>query len=373
MEKAFTVLGSFSKLEDPRTGNAKLHKLIDIIVIIICGVICGADDSVSIEAYGKEKYAWLRKYLELSNGIPSHDTISRVMSLLKPKELRKCFADWIKGISQITKGEVIAIDGKALKRSYPKGDKNAMVHMVSAWASSNGVVLGQEKVDKKSNEIKAIPKLLEMIEIKGCIVTIDAMGCQREIVSKIKEGKGDYVLALKGNQGNLYEDVKTYFEWAIANDFKDISYRYCETLDGDHGRIETRRYWITGDVNWIIDKEKWEGLNSIGCVESIREIDGKMTVETRYYINSIEADSKEFSRAVRSHWTIENSLHWVLDVVFREDDSRIRSGYGAENFSVARHIALNLLKQEKTVKIGVKNKRLKAGWSDSYMEKIILC
>ncbi|MCG6552732.1 MAG: ISAs1 family transposase [Candidatus Magnetominusculus sp. LBB02] len=275
------------------------------MVIVICAVICGADDCVTIESYGKEKQEWLKKYLELSNGIPSHDTISRVMSLPKPKELRKCFADWIKGISQITHGEVIAIDGKALKRSYTKGDKNSMIHMVSAWASSNGVVLGQEKVGNKSNEIMAIPKLLDMIEIKGCIVTIDAMGCQREIASKIKEGNGDYVLALKGNQGNLYEDVKTYFEWATANEFKDIAHSYWATVDGDHGRIERRKYWITEDVGWIIDKEKWEGLKSIGCVESKREVDGKMTVETRYYINSIGADSKEF-RCTEQHLIVQS-------------------------------------------------------------------
>jgi len=370
-KKDRTLIGCFSKLQDYRSEQGKRHKLIDILVISICAVICGADKWEEIELYGKSKKAWFEKILELPHGIPSHDTFARVLSSLKPKEFRRCFLEWIKGVSKLTKGEIVSIDGKKLRQSYDNGSKKSAIHMVSAWASENSLVLGQEKVSDKSNEITAIPELLDKLEINECIVTIDAMGCQRDIASKIIDEGADYVLALKGNQGNLYEDVKLYFEWAIKDGFKEISYDFYETIDGDHGRIETRRYWITSEIEWIHDKGKWKGLKSIGMVESIRCIGEKTSVEVRYYISSLKSDAKVFAKAVRSHWGIENSLHWVLDIAFREDESRIRKAHGPENFSVLRHIALNLLKQEKTVKVGIKSKRLKAGWDNDYLVKIL--
>ena len=370
-KKAVAIVEHFKDIEDPRIERGKLHNLIDIIAIAICAVICGADTWEDIELFGEAKHEWLKQFLELPNGIPSHDTFGRVFSIISPVEFQRSFLNWIKAISDSIEKEVVAIDGKTSRRSYDKNKGKGAIHMVSAWATANRVVLGQVKTEDKSNEITAIPELLDVLALKDCIVTIDAMGCQKNIAAKIIDKDADYILALKGNQGTLHEDIKLFFQDASDTSFKDIRYDFHKTIDGDHGRIETRHYWIVSDIDWLEGKTDWKELKSIGMVESEREIGDKLTKETRYYISSLPGNAKLFGDAVRKHWGIENSLHWVLDVVFREDECRIRKGYAAENFAVLRHIALNLVREEKSIKRGVKGKRLKAGWDNDYLGKIL--
>ena len=367
-----TIFEYFGCLEDPRIERTKHHQLTDIIVIAICAVICGADGWVAVEEYGKSKLDWFKTFLDLPNGIPSHDTFGRVFARLDPEKFTECFGKWIAAISELTEGEVVAIDGKTLRRSFDRASSRAAIHMVSAWACENGLIIGQVKTDEKSNEITAIPKLLDALDISGSIVTIDAMGCQKKIAKKIVDKGGDYIFGLKGNQGTLNDDVRDFFAYAESEQFKDIPHDYCERVDGDHGRIETRRIWCTSDTDWFQEKDLWKGLASFGMVEAERIVGEKTSVERRYFISSLAGDSAEqFGNAVRQHWQIENNVHWVIDISFREDDCRIRSGYAAENMAVLRHIALNLLKKDKSVKLGVKNKRLKAGWDDDYRLKVL--
>ena len=362
----------FDNVEDPRITYLIDHKLIDIITLTICAVICGAETWEQIEEYGQSKYQWLKTFLELPNGIPSHDTISRLFARLSPEQLQDSFLSWIQAIAQLTEGEVIAIDGKTLRHSYNKEKNKGAIQMVSAWATQNHLVLGQVKVDEKSNEITAIPKLLEILDLRGCIVTIDAMGCQKEIATQIIERDGDYVLSLKGNQGNIHQDVEQLFDWAIKNDWKNMPHERYQKIEKGHGRIEIRRYWLMNSVEELIDGDLWTGLKTMGMVESQRKITGKeTTVERRYYLSSLDSGIEKFAQAVRSHWQIENQLHWCLDVSFNEDNSRIRSGHSAENMAVIRHIALNLISQDKSCSVGKKTKRLKAGWDNDYLLKLL--
>lgn len=360
----------FGNLSDPRRDN-KRHKLIDIITIAICAVICNADSFEHIAEFGQAKNEWLKNFLELPHGIPSADTFERVFSRINPEEFKNCFVQWIQAISRMTKGEVVAIDGKTLRRSHDKGNAKSAIHMVSAWACANGLVLGQMKTEEKSNEITAIPELLKILEIQGCIVTIDAMGCQKDICATIVEKDADYVFSLKGNQGNLHDDVRLFFQSKKENDFNDISFDYHETIDADHGKIEIRRYWTTSDIDWLQGKENWQKLQTICMVERERQFNDKTESETSYYIGSIADNAEQFAYAVRSHWAIENSLHWVLDVIFREDESRVRKGAASENFAMLRHIALNMIKKETSLKKSIKSKRLRAGWDNDYLLKVL--
>ena len=361
----------FSALTDPRIDRCKRHLLIDIITIAVCAVICGADGWEDMEEFGKAKQEWFSTFLELPNGIPSHDTFSRVFYRIDPRELQACFSSWVEAIAERIDGEIISIDGKTSRRSHDRRSGKAPLHLVSAWAKRNRLVLGQLKTEDKSNEITAIPELLKVLDIKGCLVTIDAMGCQKEIAAQIVRQGGDYVLSLKGNQGQIHKDVEDYFYWAERRGFKGIEHSQYESLDAEHGRVEVRRYYCTEDMEWMEEKEKWEGLRSIGMVESEREENGEVKKERRYYLNSIKADGERFAEGVRGHWGIENSLHWVLDVSFREDESRIRKDNGPENMAVLRQIAVNLLTKEASSKRGVRGKRLKAGWDNRYLLAVL--
>jgi predicted transposase YbfD/YdcC len=363
----------FATLTDPRCPDApnRRHQLMDMLIIAVCAVICGADGWEDIEEYGTSQAEWFATFLDLPHGIPGHDTFRRVLSRLDPEELTQCFIAWTEALSEASGGDLVSIDGKTLRHSFDQATGQAAIHMVSAWASANRLVLGQLKVEEKSNEITAIPKLLQMLDVAGATVTIDAMGCQKEIAKVITDREADYVLALKDNHLTLSGDVTRFVDEAKATAFADIAHAYHETVDGDHGRIETRRHWITSDIEWLGAKASWAKLHSIGMVESRHEVGETVQVETRYFLTSLPAQGVRFAQAMRQHWGIENALHWVLDVSFHEDACRIRKDKGAQSFSMLRHIAINLLRQERRHKRGIKARRKRAGWDRDYLLHVL--
>ncbi len=365
----------FSDLPDPRTDKSRIrHKLMDMIVIAICAVICGADNWVAVESFGHAKSKWLSGLLKLPNGIPSHDTFSRVFGLLDSVDFEHCFINWIKQVIEVTDGQVVAIDGKHLRGSYDTATDQSAIRLVSAWASAPSVTLGQLKVAESSNEIPTMPQLLELLTLSGCIVTTDAMGCHPQIAQQIVDCDADYVLALKANQGQLHEDVKLLFDGIADNQLSDVQTDTAQTIDGDHGRIETRMAISVADPALIAPlrgSETFVNLNSVVKITAQREHNGQTTIKSRYYISSLPSDATQLLNAIRTHWSIENSCHWVLDVAFNEDGCRIRKENGTQNFAILRRIALNLLKGEPTAKVGVATKRLKAAWDTDYLTTVL--
>lgn len=369
---AGTIKTHFSDLPDPRRQAGRRHYLSDILTISICAVICGADEWSTIAEFGRSKEVWFKGLLRLPHGIPSEDTFARVFTALDPEAFERCFLSWVKALAGSRKGEVIAIDGKTLRRSFDKADKKAAIHMVSAWSVQNNLCFAQLTTDAKSNEITAIPKLLELLDLEGATVTIDAMGCQKEIARQIIAQGGDYVLALKGNHGTFHEEVALFLDRAIGGQLPGMLHDFHGQPEKDHGRIETRRAWCTAKVDWFEDRDQWPGLNSFAAVECERIEGEKTTCERRYFISSLDGTNAEaIGNVVRSHWGIENKLHWSLDVSFADDQSRARKGHGAENLSRLKRIALNLLKAESTLKRGIKTKRLKAGWEHTYLLRVL--
>jgi predicted transposase YbfD/YdcC len=365
-----TFMEHFSDLKDPRDDKNKKHQLMDILFLVIAAVISGAEGWEAIETFGEEKLEWLRKYFPFANGVPSHDCIRMVMISLSPQAWQGCFARWMQAVVEVANGEVVAIDGKTLRRSFERAEGLGAIQMVSAGAKRNGVSLGQVKTDEKSNEITAIPALLALLELRGCIVTLDAMGCQREIAEKIREQGADYVLAVKKNQKELHQAIEDYFETAQQAGYRAVPLERLEEVDSGHGRVEVRRYQLVPDLSTLPKPEQWKDLQGIGRVEGERHLGDRVSTEVRYYITSFGQDVGRLAEAVRGHWGIENSLHWVLDVTFREDDSRLRAGYGAENFAVIRHIALNLLKREPS-KGSLKRKRYKAALNNESRSNVL--
>ena len=372
LESIPTISAHFGELQDPRVLGRVTHPLINIVVIAICAVICGADDFVGIAEFGEKKRKWFARFLDLRNGIPSHDRFNAVLAAIKPAEFEKCLLSWITALQDITDGQIVAIDGKTLRRSFDTASGKAAIHMVSAWATANQISLGQVVVEAKSNEITAIPKLLEMLEISGCLVTIDAMGCQTEIAREIVAAEADYVLAVKGNQPTLHQGIAQHFDDSLEDDFARTKVRRYETEEKGHGRKEQRYYYLCPVPEDLPDASRWAKLKAIGIAISTTERNGKECNEVRYYILSKYLSARRFAQAVRGHWGIENRLHWQLDVTFQEDQCRVRKGHADTNFSTLRRTALSLLKNESTLKVGVKNKRLSAGWDEAYLEKVLL-
>jgi predicted transposase YbfD/YdcC len=365
------ITAYFSVLEDPRRYNRR-HKLLDIVVIAICAAICGAEGWEDIELFGETKEEWLREFLELPHGAPSDDTYRRVFAALDAEEFQICFMDWIEAVEELTQGQVIAVDGKTLRRSHDRSQGKKALQMVSAWASANGLVLGQRKVDGESNEITAVPELLDVLEIAGCIVTLDAIHCQTETVETIVNKGADYVLPVKENQPRLLEALQGLFD--DPAEMRWVECDYHRTEDQGHGRVEIRECWSTSDpeyLNYIGTLAEWRDLQAIVMIQTERQLGDQTTVSRRYFISSLRSDAERLLQAVRGHWGIENKVHWVLDIAFREDDCRIRKGYSAENFAVLRHIALNLLRRETSAKRSIKGKRMKAALDEKYLFKVL--
>jgi len=367
----------FARLPDPRADRGQEHLLLDMITVALCAVLCGADGWVAVETFGRAKVAWLRTFLALPGGIPSHDTFGRIFARLDPAEFQRCFLAWVGAVVPETVGQVVAVDGKTLRRAHDRANGTAALHMVSAWACGSGLVLGQRAVDDKSNEIIAIPALLRLLNSNGATVTIDAMGCQTAIAAQIVAQGADYALALKDNHPTLHAEAVATFADARATAFADdapTDHDTWRTSEKNHGRIETRRHWTIRDpetIAYLNQGNAWAGLRAIGMVERQRRVGETLTSETRYYLLSGAGDAAAFGRAVRSHWGIENRVHWVLDVAFREDESRVRVGDGAANLAVLRHFALNLLRQERTAHGGIATKRFRAALDDAYLLTVL--
>jgi predicted transposase YbfD/YdcC len=360
----------FGGMRDPRSGQNIWHPLVNIVVIAICGAICGADNWVDVEMFGNAKRDWLGTLLELTHGIPSHDTFGRVFRQIDPEEFQARFQRWTSEIRVRVSGEVLSVDGKTERGSRDGTLGLAALAMVSVWASENELVLAQDRIDEGTNEITVIPDLLRLLDVKDTVVTIDAIGCQTEIAQAIIDQKADYVLALKANQGSLFEDVVAAFEKTVPA----IPTDYHRTVNKGHGRIETRECWALSDpdiLSYINDYKEWPGLHSLIKVTSDRKINGQSTQATRYFISSLPPVASQLLAAVRAHWLIENSLHWVLDLAFREDANRSRKDHAPQNLAVLHHIALNLLKHESSLKVGIKAKRLRAGWDHHYLLKVL--
>jgi predicted transposase YbfD/YdcC len=374
MAETTDFFAHFSILPDPRVERTKKHLLIDILFIAVCTIICGGEGFTDMEDFGEAKEAWLRKLLELPHGIPSHDTFRRVFSLLDPQAFGECFLRWTAALHIATKGKVIALDGKTLRHSFDTASGQAALHLVSAWASENGITLGQLKVEGKSNEITALPALLKLLDVKGQVVTMDAMGCQKELAGQIVYQQGDYVLCVKANQGNLRQELEYFFQEAKRMGWRDVPYRYHETVEKDHGRIEIRRCWMVEEVavEWLAREDQWPGLASIAAIEAERRIGQEVTKETRYFISSLQGSVKGLAEAARQHWGIENSLSWVLDVTMNEDRSRIRKDHAPENMALLRRLALNLVKKAQLPKSSVRRRIKKAGWDNSFLEAILV-
>ena len=369
-----TINEHFGQVKDPRINRTKEHKLNDIIGVAICAVICGAENWVDIELYGNSKIAWLQTFLELPNGIPSHDTFGRVFGMIDSQEFQKAFVEWVVAINDIIHGQIINIDGKCLRGSDDQALGKRAIYMVSAWASENEIVLGQRKVDEKSNEITAIPELLKMLAIADCIVTIDAIGTQTEIAKTIVDAQAGYALSVKENQGHLFEDISTLFAVDRDQNFKYAALDYAKTTNSEHGRIDVRECWSTSNPEYlqlVRNVENWAGLQSIAMVICTRIIAEKKTQHIRYYITTLPSNADRILHVVRRHWAIENELHWVLDVAMNEDHNRVRKDQAPENMAVLRHMAINLLKQEKTAKGGIHAKQLQAAWNNDYLLKIL--
>lgn len=367
---SMSLMLHFAKLPDPRLERTRDHSLQDIIAIAVCATISGADGWVPIQEWAKAKEQWLRGFLQLPNGIPSHDTFGRVFSALNPEAFRSCFTAWAQDVAESLKGHVI-IDGKTLRGSFDHAAGRGAIHMVSAWAREAQLVLGQVKTDEKSNEITAIPKLLSMLDLKGVTVSIDAMGCQKNIARTIVDAEADYVLALKGNQPATLEKVEEIFLAAEEQDWNGIKHSEHKTTDRAHGRVEKRAYTRIAAPQDVPELQRWPDLKSLVRVLRERTVGDKQTAELHYYLSSLPATAKEHAKYIRGHWAIENELHWSLDVHFHEDQNRIRRDNAPENAAVLRHLALSLLKQEKTAKLGVASKRLKCGWDLDYLMTVL--
>lgn len=364
----------FGSVEDPRVAYLVRHPLMNIITIALCAIIAGADNWSEVATFGERRKEWLGRFLDLSQGTPSHDTFSNLFGMLDPRQLQNGFISWVQAVYQRVRGEVVAVDGKNLRHSFDTASAQPMITMVNAWATEAELVLGQLKVDDASNEITAIPELLRLLDLQGCIVTIDAIGCQRDIAAQIVEQGADYLLAVKGNQEQLYEDIELFFRLAAENGFAQVDHTHARSVNKGHGRIEVRDCWaISGEesLQFLRGYADWPRLQTIVRIDSQRRIGDKVAHETRFFISSLANDAHHLLHVKRSHWAIENELHWVLDIAFREDDSRVRLGHGAENLATLRQMALNLLKQEKSAKGGIHNKRLQAAWDEDYLIKVL--
>lgn len=369
-----SIISYFAQLEDPRDERNRKHPLMNIIAIAILGVIGGADTWVDIERYGKSKQEWLGTFLDLSNGVPSHDTFGRVFRWLDSEAFQAQFVAWTEQVCAISRGEVVALDGKKLRRSQDRLHERDGIWMVSAWASENRMVLGQRKVDDKSNELTAIPLLLSALDLEGCVVTMDALNTQTATAASILQQGADYLLPVKANQGTLYEDLQDLFDGFETENYQQVVYDTARQVSEGHQRREIRQCWLVTQPEYqayLRRAADWSQLTSLVKLMTVRILDGKTSVETRYFISSWRARARDFLHHIREHWQIENGLHWVLDIAFHEDASRVRKDHAPQNLATLRHIALNLLKQDHSVKVGVAAKRKMAGWDNDYLFKVL--